>query len=1017
MQKPVKLILGLKEPPCRLVAKELARRGEENSGENCVVAVPTREAARLLKEQLALIAASETGHGAFISPHIVPVSRLAGHAGGKAASPAVSLCVWQTVLRRAGADISLLFPKTDTWQDEGWLHAAEGAKQLFHTLAQENVEIGGQAWQRLAAADARWEILFTLHRQYLDRLDGMGLADPDSSTALPPEVNTRVILACVPGLSRQVEHMLAVSPLPVEVWLACEEHCAAWFDAWGRPKREWLATSDRDELGLARPSWKENLIVTGDAWALAAQTTRAAARANAKGGGALHAVALGVCDTELAPAIAEEFSLHGIATCRPEGIPFSATSWQRVLDAFSDLAEQTHPTAGNDGPDCNALPVAPLTELLRQPVITLGLDIPNAVQALSQLKELRALFLPDRVGFLLKKTEGYAELRQALDILLPWLRHALSSGEALLQTLLDLAEAQPIRNEAERLLAESVRDTCAALLDMGADRLPAAKALGLASAQLGTLAVHGKREGSELSLNGWMELLYTPADRLVIAGMHDKQLPERWPVNPLLTRTARQHLGISSDEDRAARDAYILRTILGSRQPASVTFIFSRFDLRKDPAAPSPLLFTLCPKNRLPEVVAHFFGKDDTRPCSPSPAYDMTGWHYLPLAVPDREPTLEKAAHLRLSDFGLPNPMQGKAFSPTILADFLKCPLRFWIKRVRRLTDDDASDEQETLKQNLVGNCLHRALELFVGRYPSWTSYAADHPDLDLQTDETVESVRHDLLEIFRDTYAAEYGTAPLLPQQMQRENMADRLSVYAGEHVTLWREGWHTLVDAQGKPVVEYKADWIWQGHRMKMKVDRVDECMTPEGGRRLRIIDYKSGKVEGCQKKHLAKLPDDAPSPTVLAPDLEPPLALSKTNSKELSPHRWVELQLPLYVEWARHELPPADLYEAAYICLHRAPSDTRIMVWGTSGERGLFEHEQGKSLIDNAASWGKACMDMIAAGQCLASAEQLGWGAPSYDLFGEATEHATLQDLFLPASSRQTTHSSLSDTGLTE
>jgi len=1000
MQKPVKLILGLEAPPCRLVAKELVRRGNESSNENCVVVVPTREAARLLKEQLAMISAAETGCGAFVSPHIIPVSQLAGHAEGKAASPAVSLCVWQSILRRAGATITPLFPKTDTWQEEAWLHAAEGIKQLFHILSQENVAIGGQAWQQLAAVDTRWEILFSLHRQYLDRLDSMGLIDPDFSTALPPGVDTRVILACVPGLPRQVEHLLAVSPLPVEVWLACDEPRAAWFDTWGRPKREWLDISDSDELGLARADWKKNLIVTGDAWALAAQTTRAAARANAEGGGALHAVALGVCDTDLAPAIAEEFSLHGIATYRPGGLPFSATSWQRVLNAFSELERQARPAAEGNGLDSDSFPVTPLVELLRQPVITLGLDLPNAVEALRQLKELRTLFLPDRVGFLLKKTADYAELRQALDILLPWLRHALGSGEALLQTLLALAEAQPIQDPAARLLAESVRDTCTALLDMGSDRLSAAKALSLASAQLSTLAVHGKHEGADLSLNGWMELLYTPADRLVIAGMHDKQLPERWPVSPLLTRTARQYLGIRSDEDRAARDAYILRTILGSRRPGRVSFIFSRFDIRKDPVAPSPLLFTLCPKNRLPEVVAHFFGKDNTRPCSPSPAYYMTGWHYLPLASPVHELTPERAAHLRLSDCGLPNPMQGKPFSPTILADFLKCPLRFWLKRVRRLTDDDANDEKEILKQNHVGNCLHRALELFVGRYPSWTSYAADHPDLELHTSETVERVRHDLLEIFRETYAVEYGTAPLLPQQMQRDNMADRLSAYAEQHVTLWREGWHTLSDPQGQPVVEYKVDWMWQGHRVCMKVDRVDERFTPDGGRQLRIIDYKSGKVDGCQKKHLAKLPDNATSPTLIAPELVPPLAL---NSKKLCPHRWLELQLPLYVAWAGQEFPHADLYEAAYICLDSNPSDTRIMVWGTNGERGLFEHAQGESLMDNAARWGKACMDLIAAGRCLASAEQLGWGAPAYDLFGEATEHATLQELFLPTSSK--------------
>lgn len=1001
MQKPVKLILGLEEPPCRLVAKELVRRGGENPESPCVVVVPTREAARLLKEQLALTAASGTGSGAFVSPRIVPVSRLTGHAGGKAAGLAVSLCVWQAILRRSAARISLLFPQTDTWGDEAWLHAAKGMQQLFHTLAQEGVEIGGQAWQKLAAEDARWELLQALHQRYLAQLNDRGLVDADFSPALQVEAGTRVILACVPGLPRQVEALLAGASLTVEVWIACEEPYAAWFDAWGRPGREWSDTTDRDELGLARADWKQRLIVAGDAWALAAETACAAARANAEGDGALHALALGVCDPDLEPSLAEEFALHGVTTYRPEGIPFSATAWRRVLDALSEFSEQLRTSAADGEADPALLPVAPLAELLRQPILTRGLGIPNAHLSLRQLKELRARFLPDRIGFLLKKTEGCAELQQAIDILLPWLQHALGSGKALLQALLALAQAQEAEKDAERSLAEGVRDVCADLLDMGAGRLSTTGAILLAGEQLSTLAVRGKREGAELSLNGWMELLYTPADRLVIAGMHDKQLPERWPVHPLLTRAARQCLGIRGDDDRAARDAYILRCLLGSRQPGSVSFVFSRFDTRKDPVAPSPLLFTLCPKNRLPEVVTHFFGKDDTRPCSPSPAFDITGWHYLPLGQPDHQLTPQEAAQLRLADLGLPNPMHGHAFSPSALADFLRCPLRFWLKRVRRIKDDDADDTRETLQQRHVGDCLHRVLELFVRRHPSWTSYATEHPGLNLMANETTESVRGDLLALFQEIYAAEYGSHPLLPQQMQRDNMAARLATYAALHVDLWREGWHAAVDRQGTPMVEYQVEWTWNSHRLSMKIDRVDERIAPDGTRSLRIIDYKSGKVDGCLKKHLVRLPDNALPPTELEPGMIPPLAYYRNK---LTPHRWVELQLPLYVGWAMQELPPADIYEAAYICLDRSPDDTRIILWGEGGERGLFEsHEQTESLMDNSARWVKACMDMISAGQCLASAEQLGWGTPSYDLFGEAIEHVELQDLFFPASSQ--------------
>lgn len=1047
MQRPVKLILGMEEPPCRLVAKELIRRGGEMTDMPCVVVVPTRESARMLKEQLAVTVAAGKGRGAFVSPKIIPLSQLTETAGGKTASLGVSLCVWQAVLRGAEGGIAALFPKTDNWNDEAWLHAAGDMQKLFRTLAQEGVEVGGAAWRKLSAEDKRWETLLTLRQRYLDKLRELRLNDADAAVALHLEEGARVILACVPTLSKQAEQLLAASSHPVEVWLPCEEAHASWFDAWGRPGREWLQPADRDEPVLARDDRKKRLIVTTDAWALSAETVRAAARANAAEGGKLHAVGLGVCEPDLAPAIAEEFALHGVTTYRPEGIPFSATSWQRVLDALGEMSQGLPHRGGGNEVELASLAVAPLAELLRQPVITRGLDIEDSVRAMQEIRELRARFLPDRVPFLRKKMqeritqmeEEKAEktekeekphkrvecaleqaraLEAALGILLPWLQRALGSGKALLQALLSLAEAQPINTDSDTAASVGVRDACTALLDMGAGRLSRQGALILLGKQLSALSLRGEREGCSLSLNGWMELLYCPAERLVIAGMHDRQIPEKWPVSPLLTRSARQQLGMHGDEDRAARDAFLLRCLLGSRKPGNVTFVFSLFDIRKDPTAPTPLLFTLCPKNRLPELVAHFFGRDDTRPHSPSPAYSSAGWNYLhlgqmtPEASNDAEAIAKKAAQCTLSDFGLPNPMEGRHFSPSVLADFLKCPLSFWLKRVRHLKDDNTDDDRDTLQANHVGDCLHRVLEQFVRLYPSLEKYRDVHAEVGekLSTEQELhaaqESVRQELLKIFEQTYEQEYGKPALLPRQMQRENMKARLAAYAGIHTALWKEGWHAALDEEGKVMVEYEVNWAWQGHNITMKIDRVDERYTPDGRRELRVIDYKTGGVESCLKKHMSHLNEGMLTLLKeILPDWVPPLAYFG-NRKEPEPFRWVELQLPLYVlwvkeEWVKQHQPEEPSYEAAYICLSRKPDDTKLLVWGSDErERGLFSRkESAESLIDNAARWAKSCMDMIAAGQCLLSAEQLGWQRPKYDLFQECTKHATLHELFLP------------------
>lgn len=167
---------------------------------------------------------------------------------------------------------------------------------------------------------------------------------------------------------------------------------------------------------------------------------------------------------------------------------------------------------------------------------------------------------------------------------------------------------------------------------------------------------------------------------------------------------------------------------------------------------------------------------------------------------------------------------------------------------------------------------------------------------------------------------------------------------------------------------------------------MDRIDR--HADGS--LRVIDYKTGKTDSCEKKHLGtmKRPDALP---LLSPALHPYTRRQK-NGKAVH-FRWKDLQLPLYVLWAMEEY--CGRPTAAYYALPANPLDIGISAWDT-----LHDPQPGCDIcaLESARSWILELMRLIREGRGLITAEELGWDTPSYDVFKDlvSSSHETLQDL---------------------
>ncbi len=1014
VKSPTPFILGLSAPACVLVARELLRRDATDPEHPLLVVVPTKDAIRLLREQLAVAAARGGANGALLCPRIISASQLTAGQSERVASPQLQQAALFCVLKREAARFPHLVPQAARWSEGDFLAKAEQFRQLYTTLCHEGIPAnGGDAASRaLAEQDPLWQELFSLYPLYCEELHRHGWCAPAEAPPLRLAEGTRVILACVPSLSERAKQLLENSGHPVELWLHTDEwhEGPGWFDAWGRPGENWLATPAEDVLGLETPGWQRNFLVCGDLERMAIETARAAGRCGGE------AVAVAVCDPGMESAVAEAFAHHGVRTVRPRGIPFSASGWRRLLLTLTRQVELLE-EMGQRAEETERLSADTTSDLLRNPVLTDGLALPNAAQAAKAADQLMRSSLPASFGMMSRLAPE--TLRSALLPLGHWLSSALSSAENLLQALCTLAsnqlEAFPesLPEEAASIAADfsaQMEAACRQLLESGwANELSVLSTLNLLNSAGGF--ANAPHPPHALSLRGWLELSFAPEERLILAGLHDGIIPERWPASPLLTPQTVEALGLPRDDARAARDAYLLRSLYRCR-PGKVQAIFTLLNARRDPLFPSSCFFRLTPQHHLAELVGHFF--DRRRPCPSTTQlpYDGTGWDYHRLHLPAAEDDVATLAALTLRDICLPNPMAGKSFSPSSLRQFLACPLRFWLSRLNAMQDDSISPTQRDLEAKDLGTYLHDALEEFVKRYPRHADFLAAWPEAAESKDEEriITLIENELDDAFLKLYERKHGRPELLPRQFQCAAMRRRLRGYARLHLQLWQEGWEAARDTDGRLMLEHKVRWELFGHPLEFRIDRIDRRVNPQDGQlEYRVIDYKTGDVTTCYKNHLEELPlpGERADLHLLDARLEPAIGPATKTVAKQAHLRWKDLQLPLYTAWALERFGGCRV-NSAYINLSAVPGQVRLIAWGDSDKDPDFfaprfvprnakykEDVNAEPLYENALRWIRFGLDAMAEGRCFVTAEMMGWTPPeqSYDIFGDILALAPL------------------------
>ena len=363
-----------------------------------------------------------------------------------------------------------------------------------------------------------------------------------------------------------------------------------------------------------------------------------------------------------------------------------------------------------------------------------------------------------------------------------------------------------------------------------------------------------------LRTEGWLELAWSDADRIVLAGFNEGDVPDSVLGHPFLPESLRTALGLPSNEQRLARDTFLLSSILSSRKDGDVRAYFARTNDEGDIHKPSRLLF-LVPDDRLAVRTKILFG-------------DLPAGGRRPprIVADDWRPNLPDTVKLPDDDDETP----GGRLSPSAIDTWLKSPFAYLLKYG---LDMDRFEEKDELGADDFGTIVHAVLE----RYAKAQMALADQ-----LTDEG--KIRNAIAKHFDDVRAS-YGFTKSQKLRLQLDAVRERLLNFAPIQAKWSGEGWR--IEASEFPLRvrpfegEGEAD-VW----IKGYVDRIDSRKRDDGTIEYRIIDYKTwderGKVSGKIITGGAKQIEHAKKAGV---------PLTGTAKGDVKDRRFLTIQLPLY------------------------------------------------------------------------------------------------------------------------
>ena len=838
-----------------------------------LVLTQTKGAGRRLRFALAR-RAEKSGQGMFPPRFATPSVLFAPEQGKPVASEVACLLAWEQVIK--DTDLSVydsLFPKPPDGRIDSWARAVSKTLHgLRRTLSEADWDCGkvfGEKGDELQEPE-RWSDLAELEQAYREQLCSNGMEDPfdakreAAGTPILPQGIGKVLALGVsgfPGLAEKALDRLVVSGVPVEVvtFGPDGERFDTLFDDWGRPvKSSWQSRPI--------PLVDEQLFLFPDERGQAAAMVDALVPYGDRPDGR---IALGVVDSSIKPFLEQGVGDADFSFSDPEGDAAIGSSFYALLSALASLTADPsfrqavaflrfpETRAWLESQGASMAPRSLFEDLDKlsnksMPVSlkdALGLASKDTRVLLGKVLELvenlrKGSFSSTMRGFLVGATADREFNSESPDD-----QSYLSLSPVLLETL----------DELEKVGGASVDSAFSLLLDV-----------------LRKNRVTHRIDPDAYAMQGWLELPWESAPRLLVAGFNEGSVPEPVPGDAFLPENLRRELGLWTSEDRFARDAYLLQWLLASRRESGrVDVLLGKWRSNGDPLKPSRLLF-LCDSSdetALPARAQHLFQESVSTEGNPAWRF---AWRLDPGAV-------VPATRLSVTDF----------------ASFLDCPYRFHLKKnLKMRTFDPAKKEWDAMD---FGNAVHHVLDKFFQRE-------------EIRLSDDAGLIRAFFREELDRWFGRKFGSSPGLPLAQQKNTVFRRLSRAAEVQAKERSLGWEPIA-------AEHDLDAVLDGVHVRGRVDRIDRR---EDTGELRVLDYKTS----------SKLPQEAHwAPVGPDPETYPPYCrfeLIRPRGKPLT-RRWTNLQLPLYRWWAEnHSTYAGQEVSVGYFLLPAEEEDVGVYLW---------------------------------------------------------------------------------------
>lgn len=895
-----------------------------------LVVLPTRRSGRRLRELLERTAARD-GLG-LLAPQIITAGELPEYLYSRPAETELAdeferTLAWTSALQQTDpaslAPVFPVLPQRDAWS--AWIELATTIRKLHEDLASSNLSFADVATElgkdaAMASEQSRWELLQSLHDQYIDSLASAGRTDPFLSrhaaiTGKRCQCDRHILLIGTSDLSDAVNVMLRQigqqshhndsdsNDIAITALVAADEHYRDHFDPFGSiiASRwcQWKLPLDDSQLvpagdvtdqAAALSQWVQN--VRSETFQVEPNDV---------------AITVGVTNESLVPPIEFELRQIGTKSYRELGWNFSQTPIGRLIELLTahlsqltwhslaallrhadiyDFIERTLPRrqaeSSEQKPINDGRWLVSLDNLLAEHYPT-RLEIPLTDKMIALHGP--AVTVANLIQESLEGFHARGDSQSGHDHRKP-LSYWASELKLWLSKIYPLETAEPdeesqspesIESPAQRRAKIAIRGCWKSLdrlksLDASLDvSVSVGVGIDLVAGRLLDQRVGDSQSPGVIQIAGWLDLALEDSPSMAVVGLNHPYVPESITADPFLPGGLRTRLQMSDNERRLGRDTYALHLILSTRR--FVRLIVGRTGVDGSPTPPSRLL-AAAESNDVARRLVRLLDDHSIQRRNEESAPVQRSW----------DPKIKKTQ--------LPIPKIGagfdadrdiKAMSVTSFAAYLACPYRFYLRHVLKLSPiDDASRE---LAANQFGDLVHNSLEIF------GNSAAKDSTN-----QQEIEAAMLAAL----DEYAGAYlGSAPAPAVKLQIEQARQRLR-HVAVRQTEWRNlGWHIWkVEASVGEKDNAGIDVDNKRMLIRGRFDRIDQ--HDDG--RWAILDYKT-HGHHPRKKHIEKTADD---------------------------FRWVELQLPIYrlmiPYLVGHDVNPIDV-TLGYFNVSEKESETKI------------------------------------------------------------------------------------------